>query len=268
MASAKGENSSTRSPQEAVDDLWSTQGSAYGVTHRISPSSQLLYNPPVERYPSHQNLCAARAQAVQKCIDEVNEIAARCDENNQNFIDTDFDVYDDFSTEDFKFIKELDVEETSTTNPKAMSAAVDEDGPKSVHRVRWIFKDPQFTSEGGYSSSDIHQGSIGNCWFIAGVASIADDQELMNFLCAAQRQDRGIYGFVFFVLGAWCYVIVDDQLHQKHQDFARNEYDPEREKEAKHRAKYQTGSDSLYYSRCRNERNTWLPLLVKAVRFV
>jgi hypothetical protein len=37
------------------------------------------------------------------------------------------------------------------------------DGPNSVHRIDWIFDEPKFVF-GGFSSSDLRQGSSGDCW--------------------------------------------------------------------------------------------------------
>ena len=41
-------------------------------------------------------------------------------------------------------------------------------------------------------------------------------------------------------------------------------YDPRGNEARKHRERYQTGSDALYFARCAEENETWLPILEKA----
>lgn len=43
--------------------------------------------------------------------------------------------------------------------------AGESDAPGSVHRVDWIFEDPNFTVD-GFSNLDIRQGGLGDCWLL------------------------------------------------------------------------------------------------------
>lgn len=138
--------------------------------------------------------------------------------------------------------------------------------PMSVHRVDWIFENPQFTID-GYSSSDIKQGACGNCWWLAAVSNIAHRRDLMDKICVARDEECGVYGFVFHRDGEWIPTVVDDNLYLTQLDFGfDNEvYDSRGKKARLWKKQYQTGSEALYFSKCEEENETWLPLMEKAV---
>ncbi|KAF4851997.1 Calpain-type cysteine protease ADL1 [Colletotrichum siamense] len=137
--------------------------------------------------------------------------------------------------------------------------------PGSIHRVDWIFESPQFTVN-GYSSSDIKQGANGDCWWLAAVATIAHRRDLMTRVCVARDEECGVYGFVFQRDGEWVSAVVDDNLYLKDNDFDyySDVYDASGKKARLHRKRNQTGSDALYFARCEDQNETWLPLLEKA----
>lgn len=137
--------------------------------------------------------------------------------------------------------------------------------PGSVHRVDWIFENPKFTVN-GYSSSDIKQGSNGDCWWLAAVATIAHRADLMDRVCVARDEECGVYGFCFYRDGEWVPVVVDDNLYLEREDFDYygDVYDPSGKRAARHRQRYQTGSEALHFARCDDPNETWLPLMEKA----
>lgn len=59
---------------------------------------------------------------------------------------------------------------------------------------------------------DIAQGNLGNCYYLAALASCASakDDHLLKDLIIEDGQDVGIYGVKFFVNGRWITVVVDD----------------------------------------------------------
>eukprot|EP01043_Picozoa_sp_COSAG02_P015424 COSAG02_NODE_658_length_18775_cov_3.825712_13_plen_411_part_00 len=59
---------------------------------------------------------------------------------------------------------------------------------------------------------DIAQGNLGNCYFLAALASCAAAKEdhLLRDLIVEEGHDVGLYGVKFFVNGRWVTVIVDD----------------------------------------------------------
>ncbi|KAK2055780.1 calpain family cysteine protease [Colletotrichum caudatum] len=137
--------------------------------------------------------------------------------------------------------------------------------PGSIHRLDWIFDSPQFTVN-GYSSSDIKQGANGDCWWLAAVATIAHRKDLMQKVCVARDEECGVYGFVFQRDGEWISTVIDDNLYLKESDFDYygDVYDASGKKARLHRKRNQTGSDALYFARCEDQNETWLPLLEKA----
>lgn len=140
--------------------------------------------------------------------------------------------------------------------------------PGSIHRIPWIFENPRFTVD-SFSSSDIKQGAIGNCWWLAGLATIAHRKDLMKKICVARDEECGVYGFVFYRDGEWISTVVDDNLYLKEKDFGQDSeiYDATGKKARRYKKEKQTGSEALFYAKCNDANETWLPLLEKAVCF-
>ncbi|KAM0349830.1 hypothetical protein ACHAPU_003664 [Fusarium lateritium] len=137
--------------------------------------------------------------------------------------------------------------------------------PGSVHRIPWIFESPQFTIE-GFSSADIKQGAGGDCWWLAALATIAHRKDLMKKICVARDEECGVYGFVLYRDGEWISTVVDDNLYLRHKDFGEDSevYDATGKKARLYKKQKQTGSESLYFAKCEDPNETWLPLLEKA----
>jgi hypothetical protein len=137
--------------------------------------------------------------------------------------------------------------------------------PGSIHRLDWVFESPQFTVD-GFSSSDIKQGGNGDCWWLAAVATIAHRKDLMKRICVERDEEVGVYGFVFQRDGEWVSAVVDDNLYLREADFDYygDTYDSTGRRAREHRKRYQTGSEALYFAKCADKNETWLPLLEKA----
>ncbi|KAF4986831.1 hypothetical protein FGRMN_10649 [Fusarium graminum] len=137
--------------------------------------------------------------------------------------------------------------------------------PGSVHRIPWIFESPQFTID-GFSSADIKQGAGGDCWWLAALATIAHRKDLMKKICVARDEECGVYGFVLYRDGEWISTVVDDNLYLRHKDFGEDSevYDATGKKARLYKKQKQTGSESLYFAKCEDPNETWLPLLEKA----
>lgn len=53
--------------------------------------------------------------------------------------------------------------------------------PKSVKRVHQVFEEPTFLES--VSSSEVIQGSLGNCWAVAALSALADVEDGIKRLC-------------------------------------------------------------------------------------
>lgn len=296
----------TNAPQEAINEFWEgliTKKPAKVTT--IFPSSLYTNLLPAPRKPgtaTGKNAAESYEAAAAECRARVKRIVRECNRTNEKFTDPDFDieyVYDKNCLQGLKYwYDEKTATTASSVSPERLgsalntliqadvlmqnAAAVDfasaakvlsgfsgdsDDGPNpgSVHRIDWIFDSPQFEID-GFHSSDVVQGANGDCWFIAAVATICSNPELMSKVCVEKDEECGVYGFVFYRDGEWIYTVVDDNLYLKNSDFDAygDRYDPTGVKETKYKKNYQTGSEALYFASCSNENETWLPLLEKA----
>nr|XP_022343064.1 calpain-5-like [Crassostrea virginica]XP_022343065.1 calpain-5-like [Crassostrea virginica] len=82
-----------------------------------------------------------------------------------------------------------------------------------------IVSNPRFFTEGP-GADDFSQGSLGNCWFVAACACIAERKNLLRKVVPdLERQDwgkgrkyAGIFHFQFWQCGEWVDVVIDDFL--------------------------------------------------------
>ncbi|RSL81992.1 hypothetical protein CEP52_017069 [Fusarium oligoseptatum] len=189
-------------------------------------------------------------------------IVRECERTNAKFSDPEFDIESDFSAcADnclFGIVRACDDGDDD-----------DDDGdggrplkPGSVHRVPWIFERPQFTVND--FSSDLIQGASRNCWWLAALATINCRKDLMERICVARDEECGVYGFVFYRDGEWISTVVDDNLYLTQEDFDQEIYDAAGKKAKLYKKQKQSGSDALFFAKCGDANETWLPLLEKA----
>ncbi|XP_065055645.1 calpain-5-like isoform X2 [Rhopilema esculentum] len=106
-------------------------------------------------------------------------------------------------------------------------------------RPKEICDDPRFTVDGA-SSADVTQGRLGNCWFVAAAASLAEEKNLWSKVIPDHKNQefnpekaedyQGIFRFRFWRFGEWIEVVVDDRLPVSNGELcyvkskARNEF--------------------------------------------
>ncbi|KAG0339858.1 hypothetical protein BG000_001201 [Podila horticola] len=170
---------------------------------------------------------AAMTAAKEACIAKVDAIVEECLANNRRFRDSKFDLQNNrFHCLYSSLLSELNYF-----------------GISGVKRVGEIIRNPVFFKDGAHPD-DIRQGANGDCWHVASLATLANIPGLIEQLCVKKNEKVGVYGFIFFKDGDWVSTIVDDQLcYSINPDTLRK---------------------SLYFSKCQDERETWLPLLEKA----
>ncbi|BFZ00227.1 hypothetical protein BsWGS_03266 [Bradybaena similaris] len=86
-------------------------------------------------------------------------------------------------------------------------------------RPKDIVADPKFFIDKA-SADDFSQGSLGNCWFVAACACIAEDSVLWKKVVPDYREQvftpdsryAGIFHFKFWRCGTWVDVVIDDYL--------------------------------------------------------
>ncbi|KAJ4387788.1 hypothetical protein N0V93_008390 [Gnomoniopsis smithogilvyi] len=289
---------SASTPQATINDFWSKFASKRpskitSIFPRLLYASILPEHPDPRGFASARNAAESYEVAARECREKVAKIVRECYRTNEKFTDGDFDIESDFERSRknclYCLVDDSDEEgrrrsPSPPVSPRQASPGGQQGGrlrgtmrnrgvgarersrPCSVHRLDWIFKDPKFTID-GYSSSDVHQGLEGDCWWLASVATMAHRQDLMEKICVVQNEECGVYGFVFFRDGEWISTVIDDNLYlskRDHCDEYPDVYDPTGDKARKYREHEQTGSEALYFAQCDDPNETWLPLLEKA----
>ncbi|KAG0015753.1 hypothetical protein BGZ81_011541 [Podila clonocystis] len=170
---------------------------------------------------------AAMTAAKAACAAKVDAIVEECLANNRRFRDSKFDLQNNLS---------------HCLYSSLLSELV-YSGMTGVKRVGEIIRNPVFYKDGAHPD-DIKQGANGDCWHVASLATLANIPGLIEQLCVKKNEKVGVYGFIFFKDGDWVSTVVDDQLCYKMHPT--------------------TLKKSLYFSKCQDDRETWLPLLEKA----
>ncbi|KAF9429931.1 hypothetical protein BGZ94_008970 [Podila epigama] len=170
---------------------------------------------------------AAMKAAKEACEAKVDAIVEECLAKNRRFRDSKFDL----------------LNERNRCLYSSMLSPTDYSAIDGVKRVGEIFRNPVFYLDGAHPD-DIKQGALGDCWLIASLATLTNIPGLIEQLCVKKNEQVGVYGFIFFKDGDWVSTVVDDQLcYQVHPLNLKK---------------------SLFFSSCKDERETWLPLLEKA----
>ncbi|KAH6871956.1 hypothetical protein BKA70DRAFT_1450550 [Coprinopsis sp. MPI-PUGE-AT-0042] len=166
--------------------------------------------------------------AIASCRKEVDSIVKACRARNVRFrqVDRDFDLqFDPFRC----------------LNGYTPSDLLDAP-QKDVQRVTEIYDDPHFFPKGGaVTSNAIAQGSLGDCYFLAALATVSSFPSLIEKICVAAS-----YGFIFYGDHGWTSVIVDDLFKDHYNAVARK------------------GGKTLLFAGAGSQDEMWVPLIEKA----
>jgi len=302
MASEQS-TSQNKSPQQVVSEFWdSFIVKSPGKVTSIFPRSLYAHLLPQERASVDRNAAESYETTAAECRKKVQRIVDECHRTNEKFTDPDFDIEGDFGCGDclhglpsldqdaaedeepklsvkqlkacldmLAASKVLGAESTAMLDIDAVRTCLGNDGgddgsspePGSVHRVDYIYENPAFSVD-GYSTTDVRQGAVGDCWWVSAVATLCCMKGLVDRVCVARDEECGVYGFVFHRDGEWFSTVVDDNLYLSSPDYDSAPYDSTGENEREYRKIYQTGSRALHFAHCVDKNETWLPLLEKA----
>ena len=98
---------------------------------------------------------------------------------------------------------------------KVDSASVEWLRPKEICARQKPPTEPKFLVE-NFNRFDVKQGELGNCWFLAALANLAENKKRFRRVVPRKQhfyaEYAGIFRFRFWKLGEWIEVVVDDRL--------------------------------------------------------
>ncbi|KAF5500414.1 Calpain-D [Colletotrichum siamense] len=253
-------------PQQSINRIWKKfQNRKFNKALAVLPFDPVL--PPASADKPNELLTAGYERAVEECRRKVKKIIQECRRVNMRYRDPGWDLDWDLKWEKGHCLNTLgstkwQLSRTTLSNP---SASV----PKAVKRIHEIFEKPTFMKN--LNGGDVKQGSLGDCWLMASLTALASVEGGIEKICVEYDTRIGIYGFVFYRDGEWIYSIIDDKLYLKSpcwdspsmQRDLLQQIDRE-DVERVYRQTYQTGSKALFFAQCKDQNETWVPLLEKA----
>lgn len=172
-----------KTPQGGINEFWH-KFSSKKPSKVTSIFPRLLYASLLPQHPDPRGLSSARnaresyEAAAAECRKKVEKVVRECNRTNEMFTDSDFDIESDWFQNCLKglwYEAEDEQEEAPESDgcdpdvprrqafcgfPQPQHEYREEYSPGSIHRLQWVFKNPEFTI-GGFSSSDIQQGKTG-----------------------------------------------------------------------------------------------------------
>ncbi|CAM1505117.1 Fc.00g107540.m01.CDS01 [Cosmosporella sp. VM-42] len=253
-------------PQQSINRIWKKFSKRKFHTALAVLPFDPVAAPASSEYPN-EFLSAGYERAAEECRRKVQKIIKECKRVNMRYRDPGFDLDWDLKYEKGHCLNSLgqlkfELNRTTLLSSKATV-------PKAVKRVHEIFEKPTFMKN--VNGGDVKQGSLGDCWIMAGLTALANVPGGLERICVAHDAKIGIYGFVFYRDGEWIYSIIDDKLYLKSpcwdspsmQRDLLNQIDRE-DAEKTYRETYQTGSKALFFAQCKDQNETWVPLFEKA----
>ncbi|KAI8710510.1 Calpain catalytic domain-containing protein [Fusarium sp. LHS14.1] len=231
------------SPQASIDRIWSGFFSYHsGKPLAVLPSGCVSVRAAYQGQ-SNELLSAAYERTVKECRRIVQKRAEECKRVGMRYEDHDWDLkkghcLNSLGSQRFKLDKD------TLLSPSALT-------PRSVKRVHEIFDNPTFMKN--VNGGDVQQGTLDNCWVMGALTALGNAPDELRRICVAYDTEVGIYAFVFYRDGEWIQTIIDDKLYlnrEGNEDVYRNAY--------------QTGSKALFFAQCRDQNETWVPLMEKA----
>ncbi|KAH6999023.1 hypothetical protein BKA56DRAFT_665543 [Ilyonectria sp. MPI-CAGE-AT-0026] len=253
-------------PQKSINRIWKKFSKRKFQTALAVLPFDPVQPPAISNQPN-ELLSAGYTRAAEECRRKVEKIIKECKRVNMRYRDPGWDLDWDLKYEKGYCLNSLGGQKFEIGRTTLLSAKANV--PKAVKRVHQIFENPTFMKvvDGG----DLKQGGLGDCWIMSSLTALASVEDGIKRLCVAHNTKIGIYGFVFYRDGEWVYSIIDDKLYLKSptwdspsmQRDLLQQIDRE-DVENVYRKTYQTGSKALFFAQCKDQNETWVPLLEKA----
>ncbi|RFU75724.1 calpain [Trichoderma arundinaceum] len=253
-------------PQQSINKVWKKfSNRKFHKALSVLPFDPVAPRSGLDR--PNELLSEGYERAAEECRRKVQKIVQECRRVNMRYRDPGWDLdwdlrYERGNTLNYIGSNKFEISRSTLLGSKAVV-------PKAVKRVHEIFEKPTFLKD--VNGSDVKQGGLGDCWLMSSFTALASVEDGVPRCCVAYDTKIGIYGFLFYRDGEWVYSIVDDKLYLKSpcwdspsmQRDLLQQIDRE-DVETVYRRTYQTGSKALFFAQCKDQNETWVPLLEKA----
>ena len=176
-------------PQETINKIWRRFSA-----RKFSKATVLLpfaanehsedhpKKPHPPSIPERTNLLVSEdfERAVQECRSRVKKLVKECKRVNMRYRDPDFDIDWDLKWEKGYCLNRLGGSKFEVDG-RAFTR-ITSNVPKAVKRVHEIFEEPTFLKD-KISPADVKQGSIGDCWLLAGLTALANMEVGIRRIC-------------------------------------------------------------------------------------
>ncbi|KAF7559142.1 hypothetical protein G7046_g5015 [Stylonectria norvegica] len=253
-------------PQQSINRIWKKFSKRkFHKALAVLPFDPVL--PPAVPNQPNELLSAGYDRAADECRKKVEKIVKECRRLNLRYRDPGWDLDLDLNHSRGYCLnrlnkKRFDISKDALLDPESIV-------PKAVKRVHEIFEKPTFMRD--INLAEVKQGHLGDCWFMSSLTALTSVKDGIKRMCVAYDTKIGIYGFVFYRDGEWIYSIIDDQLYLKNPSWDSRSAQREilqqtdrEDAESEYRKTFQTGSRALFFAQCKDQNETWVPLLEKA----
>ncbi|KAG4277403.1 hypothetical protein FPRO04_14107 [Fusarium proliferatum] len=235
-------------PQKSINRTWKK----FSKRKFHKALAVLPFDPvkPPAIHHSNELLSAGYERAAEECRRKAEKITKECKRVNMRYRDPYWILDWDLKFEKGHCLNNLgsqkfELNETTRANPRSVV-------PKAAKRVHETFENSTFMK--GVSGGDVMQGSLGNCWIMAGLAALTNVPEGLQRICVTTTQRSALEDLSFIVM-------VNESTPSSTRELLQ-QIDRD-DNESFYRKTYQSGSKALFFAQCRDRNETWVPLFEK-----
>lgn len=172
-------------PQQSINRIWKKfSNRKFHKALSVLPFDPV--SPPANLDRPNELVWDGYERAAEECRRKVDKIVRECKRVNMRYRDPGFDLDWDFKYEKGHCLNSLGSQKYELNSNTLLSSSASV--PKAVKRVHEIYEKPAFMNEVG--PGDVKQGSLGDCWLLAGLSALANTEDGIRRLCVAHNTSK------------------------------------------------------------------------------